>query len=370
MEFESYLHPEFLKLIEILNHKGFKIGVVGGTVRDFFLGVPNKHDYDCEIRMTDLSLDIEKEWEKLVVDSEYEVEELAFKIIKIKHSEFECELSMPRAEIFSDEFSHSNFDVIFNQSMNYEASAKRRDFTINSMMYEFNGHWMFIDPFKGKEDLKSKILKPCSFDFYLDPVRFLRAVRFNILLGFEIDSYLKSKFSEKIIESCSAHYFRMEGIKCKKPVKFWYELNNLCGKKIEDQNIEKFIGQEKFDGNLKDHLKGLVFLSADLQTNLQSFFDFSYKIISFKFPMEFKKIKRLNQVEFKKIFEKERLGIIVQGLKTLSEEQFSYLTSNCLVDLSYIELQKIFTMKMDLSEIPQQDRAWSLLFKQIQEIHD
>ena len=59
-----------------------------------------------------------------------------------------------------------------------EKDLARRDFTINAMAMELNG--TLIDPIKGADDVKNKILRACSEDsFSIDPLRIFRAFRFE-----------------------------------------------------------------------------------------------------------------------------------------------------------------------------------------------
>ena len=69
-----------------------------------------------------------------------------------------------------------------------EEDLSRRDFTINALALSPQGE--LIDPFKGGEDIKKKIIRtPLSPDtsFQDDPLRMLRAFRFQAQLGFEIE---------------------------------------------------------------------------------------------------------------------------------------------------------------------------------------
>jgi len=181
MKFEKYLESTFIYLLEQIHLQGFKIGLVGGTVRDFYLKAENKNDYDCELRLIDDAEDIHENFKLLNFDSIYEIEKLPYNIIRVIHPKFTCELSLPRKEKFIEEFSHSNFEAEFFNEVDYNVAFQRRDFTINAMMFEWDGTWKFIDPLNGKKDLQNKVLRRCSDSFFHDPVRFLRALRFKNL---------------------------------------------------------------------------------------------------------------------------------------------------------------------------------------------
>jgi len=75
----------------------------------------------------------------------------------------------------------------------------RRDFTINCLAQRL-GKKEIIDPFGGKADIKTKIIRTPTTPaktFYDDPLRMLRAVRFATKLKFRIES----KTKEAIIEN-------------------------------------------------------------------------------------------------------------------------------------------------------------------------
>ena len=64
----------------------------------------------------------------------------------------------------------------------------RRDFTMNAIAVDSDNN--IIDPFNGVEDIKNKVIKTpieASKTMLDDPLRFLRALRFSITKGFNID---------------------------------------------------------------------------------------------------------------------------------------------------------------------------------------
>ena len=182
--FYNELDKDFLSLIEVINQKGFRVGVVGGAVRDFFLGISRKElaDYDCELRPEASDGSFEDRFEELVLslDQKYEIERLPYNIIRVKKESFTVELSLPRVETYLDSFSHSNFSAEFIADTDYSQGVLRRDLTINAIMIEvFQKEVKLIDPLRGLEDLDHARLKSCSKTFKRDPVRFLRTLSFK-----------------------------------------------------------------------------------------------------------------------------------------------------------------------------------------------
>ncbi len=73
---------------------------------------------------------------------------------------------------------------------NFLDDIKRRDFTINSMIYGLTPPFeeVVIDLYKGKEDLRKRLVKPLKEDSFVeDPTRAFRGVRYRVRFGFEYD---------------------------------------------------------------------------------------------------------------------------------------------------------------------------------------
>ena len=265
VDFQSYLDPDFVQFVKSLFQHGLKVALVGGTVRDFYLNKNNKHDYDCELRTIDPEDKLEALFDSISIPHDYHVEELPFRIKRVEYNQFSCELSMPRVETFDDSFSHKNFEAEFVSDHDYSVGFKRRDFTLNAMMYEYIGdnQWKLIDPLNGLQDLENETLRACSEEFYHDPVRFLRGIRFNTLYEFELDHEFKRRLSAHSISDFSSFYLREESIKSKRPLLFLFTLLSLTHDQcisVDDDVLNFLRKKEQFQGKLKDHLIGLGLL--------------------------------------------------------------------------------------------------------------
>ena len=72
-----------------------------------------------------------------------------------------------------------------------EEDLRRRDFTINALLMDLDGH--IEDPLGGRSDLEAKLLRTPADPlrtFADDPLRMLRAIRFAAELGFSLDPSL------------------------------------------------------------------------------------------------------------------------------------------------------------------------------------
>ena len=159
---------------------GFKLFVVGGTVRDLMLDKPvTALDFDLTTdALPDQIKDLLAGWcDSLWVQGE------RFGTIGAKKGERVYEITTHRAEAYSPDSRKP--DVQFSKDIHEDLS--RRDFTINAMALEVTSDSpVLVDPFNGMADLMGKVLRtPLSpeISFSDDPLRMMRAARFISGLG-------------------------------------------------------------------------------------------------------------------------------------------------------------------------------------------
>ncbi len=159
---------------------GGKALLVGGLVRDKFLGIEDSKDYDFEI----FGLPMEKINEILKQFGNVKEVGQQFGVLHIQ--ELDWDVALPRREKKTGE-GHKGFDVIPDPTMSIEEAARRRDFTINAMsMDPLTGE--VIDPLGGIKDLKAGILRAAdSGTFSDDPLRALRAAQFAARFDFGVE---------------------------------------------------------------------------------------------------------------------------------------------------------------------------------------
>ena len=168
--------------------------LVGGCIRDYFL-LKESFDKDivCVGHSYDLAFDIAKKTEGTLIELDLE-NEIYRVVLKDKITYFDVSRAL-EDDILKD--------------------AQRRDFTLNSIYYDFNVQKIF-DPCNGVDDLNNNILK--SFDlknFDDDPLRMLRAFRFvaqyNFCIDTRIENYIKN--AKENINKCAAERINQELIK-------------------------------------------------------------------------------------------------------------------------------------------------------------
>lgn len=205
IEFSKELPPELDEVILLVMRKGFSLTLIGGAVRDFLRTGKIGNDLDFELKH---SMPFsEEEWKsrlkllKKEIQKQWECEELSFNILRINLGEYDVELSSARREKYNGEgpFNHSDFEVTLDPSLSNAESVQRRDFTLNSIGVYFGApgteeEYQLVDPLNGVEDLRNNTLRPSGSEFYKDPVRLLRTIRFHLKYQFSFDQIEFEKF--------------------------------------------------------------------------------------------------------------------------------------------------------------------------------
>ncbi|MES9882127.1 MAG: multifunctional CCA tRNA nucleotidyl transferase/2'3'-cyclic phosphodiesterase/2'nucleotidase/phosphatase, partial [Sedimenticola sp.] len=96
------------------------------------------------------------------------------------HPESGEEYALARSETKNGP-GYKGFEVSSDPQVTLEQDLQRRDLTINAMVEDEQG--TLIDPFNGKTDLDTGLLRHISPAFVEDPVRLLRIARFAAKLG-------------------------------------------------------------------------------------------------------------------------------------------------------------------------------------------
>lgn len=176
---------EVLKISEIFKNNGYKMLLVGGCVRDSIMG-EKPHDWDlCTDATPDEILDICKK------------NNIKFIPTGLKHGTITAILNSEPFEIttfrIDGDYSDSRRpdSVEFSKDINEDLS--RRDFTINAIAIDPISNDI-VDPFDGIKDIENGIIRAVgNADNRIkeDGLRILRALRFSIKFGFDIDEELK-----------------------------------------------------------------------------------------------------------------------------------------------------------------------------------
>jgi len=172
--------PLFVELGRRFTEAGFELALVGGPVRDAFLG---RKAPDLDFATTATPDEIIRVL-KGYVDTHWDIGR-EFGTIGARIGEDTVEITTYRADKYDP--SSRKPEVAFGT--NLEDDLFRRDFTINSMALRLPEK-TFVDPFNGLTDLLEGVIRTPGapeVSFGDDPLRMMRATRFASQLGFEIE---------------------------------------------------------------------------------------------------------------------------------------------------------------------------------------
>jgi len=167
------------ELGEIFARNGQELALVGGSVRDAFLGR----------RSGDIDLTTDAPPQRIIEITEGWPDQvwtigIGFGTVGMRKGSTIFEITTYRSEQY--ERGSRKPEVTYGTLL--EDDLSRRDFTVNAMAARLPGYRL-ADPFGGLRDLKDKVLrtpgKP-EDSFNDDPLRILRAARFAAQLGFAV----------------------------------------------------------------------------------------------------------------------------------------------------------------------------------------
>ncbi len=172
------------KLINILSDNGCKAYAVGGCVRDYLLGKPEK---DIDITTSAKPETVEE----ILKQNNIKVIETG-----LQHGTVTAVLNGENYEITTFRKDGEYKDNRRPESVSFVDDVKedlsRRDFTINAMAY--NHKEGIVDLFGGKKDIDNQVIRAvgnADLRFKEDALRIMRALRFSATLCFDIEESTK-----------------------------------------------------------------------------------------------------------------------------------------------------------------------------------
>lgn len=211
------------RIAKEVNNAGGRTFYVGGFVRDKLLGIDNK-DMDIEvhgIKPDALYRILEKVGDPITFGK-------SFGVFALRKENLD--IAMPRREHATGR-GHRDFEIDVDPFIGTEGAARRRDFTINSIMQDvLTGE--IVDHFNGREDLANKVIRHIDPETFIeDPLRVLRgaqfASRFNFTIapdtielcrGIDLSTLSKERVEEELKKAL---------LKADKPSIFFEELRKM-----------------------------------------------------------------------------------------------------------------------------------------------
>jgi poly(A) polymerase len=168
---------------------GHELALVGGPVRDVFLGrTPGDLDLTTDAPPTRV-LELVRGW----ADQVWTIG-IAFGTVGMTKDGQVFEITTYRSEQYP--VKSRKPVVAYGRSLTEDLS--RRDFTVNAMAARLPGYEL-VDPFRGLRDVRDKVLRtPGKPQDSLndDPLRIMRAARFTAQLGFTVTPELRGAMTE------------------------------------------------------------------------------------------------------------------------------------------------------------------------------
>ena len=169
----------YQSLADTFHDHGFILYMVGGTVRDYLLGLP----------LTDMDLVTDatpSEMKVFLESADYTFEKYGSVKVKIDDAKFDI-TTLRKEEGYSD-YRHPN-KICFTKSI--KEDVFRRDITINAMYMDKDLN--VIDFVGGQKDISNRVIRMIGKPLKRineDPLRIIRIYRFKLETGFEIEREL------------------------------------------------------------------------------------------------------------------------------------------------------------------------------------
>ena len=197
----------YLKLNKQFAEHGYKLYLVGGTVRDFLLGV-ELTDMDA---VTDAT---PEEMKAFLADANYTFEKYGSVSIK-PDKKVKFDITTMRVETSYQDSRHPS-EIRFVKDLSVD--VKRRDFTINALYLDEN--LKVIDYVNGQKDLQNRTLRMIgdpNIRLKEDPLRIIRVIRFAADYALSLDKDLEDAIRNNVgeLNNLNPEKIQLDLKKCK-----------------------------------------------------------------------------------------------------------------------------------------------------------
>ena len=185
------------KIGEIGDRLNFPVFMVGGVVRDLFLGIEN---YDIDIVVEGDGIKYARELSRDLKGRTKSHEKFRTAVVILADG-FKIDVATARREFYEYPAAFPKVEL-----SSIKKDLYRRDFTINAMAIQLNKKYFgkLIDFFGGRKDLRIGIIRVLyNLSFVEDPARIIRAIRFEQRYNFKMDrateDFLKKAIDDKLL---------------------------------------------------------------------------------------------------------------------------------------------------------------------------
>ena len=198
---------DYLELNKLFEENGFKLYLVGGTVRDFLLDIPLT-DMDA---VTDAT---PEEMKAFLKDADYTFAKYG-SISKKIDKKVKFDITTMRKETSYLDARHPS-KITFIKDL--KVDVQRRDFTINGLYLDCDLN--VIDYVDGQKDLNKKVLRMIGdpqIRLKEDPLRIIRAFRFVSEFDLSLDKDLEQAIfdNKDSLKELNPEKIRLDLAKCK-----------------------------------------------------------------------------------------------------------------------------------------------------------
>ena len=177
-------HPIFKTIADCANQLGVDAYVIGGFVRDIYLGRESK---DIDVVTIGKGIELAELVHKQLGEEAHLSVFKNFGTAQVKINDLEIEFVGARKESYNRD---SRKPIVEDGTL--ENDQDRRDFTINALAIGLSksNFGKLLDPFNGVGDIENKILRTPlepEVTYSDDPLRMMRAIRFASQLNFTIE---------------------------------------------------------------------------------------------------------------------------------------------------------------------------------------
>lgn len=245
------MQKEIKDILTKINNNGYEAYIIGGYVRDKYLG---KNSLDVDICTSAKYEDLKKIFPNLKYNSCFSTI-LNINNLNIQITSYRIEKNYNGRKPLNIEYTNS-----------FKEDIKRRDFTINSIALDKDNQ--YIDIYNGIDDINNHIIRSIGdsdIKIQEDYLRILRAIRLATILNFNIDNNLNHSIKKYgfLINNLSIYRKRYELDKILSCPNYNYGLSL-----IKKYNLSKYLGINNLD-NIK-YMSNLVCMYYQLDI------DYSY----------------------------------------------------------------------------------------------
>ena len=220
--------------MKIINLQDKNLFFIGGIVRDELLG---KESFDVDLTYVGNAI----EYAKTIPDVQIVQINEPFGTVRIKLNDEEIDIASTRVETYPQK---GHLPCVSGIGCPLKDDIMRRDFTVNALAKStLTGE--IVDYTGGLDDIKNKILRVLhDKSFVDDPTRIVRALKFSIRFGFELDENTK-KLQDEYLKNIN---YDMSYKRLKKELVETFNLNSQAAfEKFINEGIYKLVSAKSFE---------------------------------------------------------------------------------------------------------------------------